>query len=159
MYFLLVALSKGTKHTQTEMNENTLPPPLPKGDENQQDQEDTMLSTDNRTNGDTIDNEEDINLHVDLPPLIPFESNEQQERTNITDNEELTFEFVIDHHTPTPIQIGNPQEDELSIPVLTITLGTFQRNQNQHYQQHRHPNVHMPNMPNTPNTPHDRRIE
>ena len=135
MYFLLVALSKGTKHTQTEMNKNTLPPPLPKGDENQQDQEDTTLSTDNRSNGDIVDNEEDIILHVDLPPLIPFESNEQQEHTDIdtTDNEESTFELVTDHHTPTPIQIGNPQEDERSIPVLTITLGTFQRNQNQHH--------------------------
>ena len=128
MYFLLVALSKGTRHTPTKMNKHTLPPPLPKGDENQQDQEDTTLSMDNQSNGDIIDNEEGIDLHVGLPPLIPFESNEQQEHTDIdtTDNEELTFEFVIDHHTPTPIQIGNPQEDELSIPVLTIALSTFQ---------------------------------
>ena len=108
------------------MNQNTLLPPLPNEDENQQDQQDMTLSMEQQSNGDTIDNEEDINLHVDLPPLIPFESNEQQERTDITNNEELTFEFVIDHHTPTPIQIGNPQEDELSIPVLTITLSTFQ---------------------------------
>ena len=56
------------------MNENTLPPPLPKGDENQQDQEDMTLSTDKQINGDIIDNEEDINLHIDLPPLESFVS-------------------------------------------------------------------------------------
>ena len=78
MYFLLVALSMRTKHEPNihipEMNENTLPPPLPKGDENQQDQEDMTHSIDKQINGDIIDNEEDINLHIDLPPLESFVS-------------------------------------------------------------------------------------
>ena len=74
------------------MKDNTLLPPLPNENENQQDQQDMTLFMEERSNEDTINNEEDINIYVDLPPLEYLESNKQERHNpNTTDNKEVPF--------------------------------------------------------------------